>query len=193
MNPRRDQPACPGPVPQDLRRRLLHDGRHDRRRRREDPGAAARLPARSGERQAAARRLPAGQAGFDHHHRRAGAVHQRSPGAGRQARRRDQRRAPPRVADLPGRLDPREGRRRPDRPRHQRLAAHLLRSPCPKACARAIKRDFTIATVAAPAGVKEELRAAAEAAARPPTPLPSPPRVPLQHRPLGCRSGRRQE
>ena len=36
-----------------------------------------------------------------------------------------QRRAPPHIADLPGRCDPREDRRRSDRPRHQRLAAHL--------------------------------------------------------------------
>ncbi len=43
---------------------------------------------------------------------------------------------------------------------------HISAITLPEGVRPAIKRDFTIATVAAPAGVKEELRAAAEAAAK---------------------------
>jgi large subunit ribosomal protein L25 len=43
---------------------------------------------------------------------------------------------------------------------------HISAITLPEGVRPAIKRDFTIATIAAPAGVKEELRAAAEAAAK---------------------------
>ncbi len=43
---------------------------------------------------------------------------------------------------------------------------HISAVTLPEGVRPTIKRDFTIATVAAPAGVKEELRAAAEAAAK---------------------------
>ena len=43
---------------------------------------------------------------------------------------------------------------------------HISAITLPEGVRPTIKRDFTIATVAAPAGVKEELRAAAEAAAK---------------------------
>ncbi len=43
---------------------------------------------------------------------------------------------------------------------------HISAITLPEGVRPTIKRDFTIATVAAPAGVKEELRAAAEAAAQ---------------------------
>ena len=65
---------------------------------------------------------------------------------------------------LPGGGDPGQDRRRPDRPRHQRFAPHLD-DALPEGVKPTIARDFTVATIAAPAGVKEELRAAAEAAA----------------------------
>ncbi len=42
---------------------------------------------------------------------------------------------------------------------------HISAIPLPEGVRPTIKRDFTVATVAAPAGVKEEMRAAAEAAA----------------------------
>ncbi len=42
---------------------------------------------------------------------------------------------------------------------------HISAIPMPEGVRPTIKRDFTVATVAAPAGVKEEMRAAAEAAA----------------------------
>ena len=45
-------------------------------------------------------------------------------------------------------------------------ALHISAITLPEGVRPAIKRDFTVATVAAPAGVKEELRAAAEAAAK---------------------------
>ncbi len=43
---------------------------------------------------------------------------------------------------------------------------HISAVTLPEGVRPAIKRDFTIATIAAPAGVKEEVRAAAEAAAK---------------------------
>ena len=43
---------------------------------------------------------------------------------------------------------------------------HISAITLPEGVRPTIKRDFTIATVAAPAGVKEEIRAAAEAAAK---------------------------
>ncbi len=43
---------------------------------------------------------------------------------------------------------------------------HISAVALPEGVRPSIKRDFTIATVAAPAGVKEEIRAAAEAAAK---------------------------
>ena len=43
---------------------------------------------------------------------------------------------------------------------------HISAVSLPEGVRPSIKRDFTIATVAAPAGVKEEIRAAAEAAAK---------------------------
>jgi large subunit ribosomal protein L25 len=42
---------------------------------------------------------------------------------------------------------------------------HISKIPLPEGVRTTISRDFTVATVAAPAGVKEEIRAAAEAAA----------------------------
>jgi large subunit ribosomal protein L25 len=43
---------------------------------------------------------------------------------------------------------------------------HISKVSLPKGVRPTVERDFTIATVTAPAGVKEELRAAAEAAAK---------------------------
>jgi large subunit ribosomal protein L25 len=44
---------------------------------------------------------------------------------------------------------------------------HISHVPLPEGVRPTIARDFTVATVAAPAGVKEEMRAQAEAAAKP--------------------------
>ena len=93
------------------------------------------------------------------------------------------------VADLPRRRDPREDRRRPDRPRHQRLAAHLRRHPAGRR-APDDRARFHHRHGRRSAGVKEEMRAAAEACRqgrrrRPPR-LPAEGAAAAQRRRTGC-------
>ena len=150
---------------QDPRRRLLHHRRHDRRQRREDPRASRATI--SSIRSATSRCMSTSCAS-----RRTPTItvdvpvqfinESQAPGIKRGGvlnvvRHRISLICPvdaiPEkiVADLTG-LDIND-------------SLHISHVTLPEGVRPTIKRDFTIATIAAPAGVKEELRAAAEAAA----------------------------
>ena len=122
---REHRPQRPGAQRHHRPRQVPVDRVRSRRRRQEGPRHPARSAARSGQGLADPRRFPAHRRRRAHPRQRAGAVRQREPVAGPQARRRLERGAPRDRGDLPGRRHPGLLRVQSRGARDRPLGAHL--------------------------------------------------------------------